>query len=112
MGCAVPPNRASLPHAPGWRLGTEALQAGFEALPEGGGVVLRRLGTSANLAANGALWAPYTEDDTVVMTDRPSSLTLQRKQTWNTSTTTASSRSCARQAGYVNPAAFAAELAA
>eukprot|EP00812_Abedinium_dasypus_P011033 NODE_4615_length_656_cov_355.510815.p2 GENE.NODE_4615_length_656_cov_355.510815~~NODE_4615_length_656_cov_355.510815.p2 ORF type:complete len:162 (+),score=52.40 NODE_4615_length_656_cov_355.510815:3-488(+) len=40
-------------------LGSLELAEDWEPLPGGGGVVLRRRGSTATLAANGALWAPY-----------------------------------------------------
>lgn len=43
--------------------GSGALAEGFEVLPSGQGVVLRKRGSDANLAANGSLWAPYSHGD-------------------------------------------------
>lgn len=48
--------------------GTGLLAAEFEPVPEGGGVVVRRHGSKANLAANGALWAPYRQGDNDIAT--------------------------------------------
>lgn len=43
--------------------GTGALAAGFDVLPAGQGVVVRKRGSTAELAANGSLWAPYSQSD-------------------------------------------------
>jgi len=52
--------------------GSGALAATFELVPDCGGVVVRRRGTSAELAVNGALWAPYAQDDGDIETRSPS----------------------------------------
>jgi len=64
--------------------GTGALAGKFEEVQEGGGVVVRRRGTSAGLASNGALWAPYTQGDSDMVTLSPSpNAQAQSKQAWS-----------------------------
>lgn len=46
--------------------GSAALASEFEILPSGQGVVVRRRGSHMELAANGALWAPYSQSENVV----------------------------------------------
>jgi len=43
--------------------GSQEMATDFELLPSGQGVVLRRRGSSADLAANGSLWAPHAQCD-------------------------------------------------
>lgn len=43
-------------------LGTLELANDFEPLPDCNGIVVRRRGSSAQLACNGALWAPYSKE--------------------------------------------------
>jgi hypothetical protein len=43
--------------------GTGALANDFEILASGQGVVVRRRGSTADLAANGSLWAPYLQSN-------------------------------------------------
>lgn len=46
--------------------GSAALASEFETLPSGQGVVVRRKGSKMELAANGALWAPYSHSENMM----------------------------------------------
>lgn len=85
--------------------GTGALAANFELVPGGGGVVVRRCGTCAGLAVNGALWAPYAQDDSDMMTRKPSA--VPARKVWDVT------QSCARslRAHQTPGAGFNEELA-
>jgi hypothetical protein len=57
------------------RITTPAFGAGslahkFEPLEESGGVAIRRRGSCAQLVSNLALWRPYVQDDTDIITSR------------------------------------------
>jgi len=102
--------------------GTAALATMFEPVPDCGGVVVRRSGTSVGLAANGALWAPYTQGDSDMVTLSPSGgAQAQKKQDRNSMD--GGHQSCARamrtamrterrDVSDASRRAFAAELAA
>lgn len=98
--------------------GTGLLAANFELVPEGGGVVVRRRGSKANLAANGALWAPYSQgDDDIAALISSHNVQAKKKKHWSLPPaawwgTSASPRVRPDRTRRNHFAAFAEELAA
>jgi len=94
--------------------GTGALADHFEEVAGAGGVVLRRRGTTAGLAVNGALWAPYAQDDSGVVTSSPSQdAQALKKREW-TPGRQPDARWSVRQScasGWQSELAFASEIA-